>query len=140
MSIHLSPYLVFSGESREALEFYKSVFGGELQMITFGSMGDPGEFPAEALMHGQLNTDAGWSLMAADSTKPDDEVVRGGSSLCVWGDNEQEMARQFEALSVGGTVSTPLVRQPWGDIYGELTDRFGISWGFNIGSTEIDRG
>lgn len=136
MSNNLSPYLVFNGQTREALEFYREVFGGETRFMAFGDMGDPGEFPADGIMHGQLTTEAGWTIMAADSTKPGDEVVRGGSTLCVWGDDLDTLTAQFEKLSDGATVRTPLAKQMWGDTYGDLLDKFGIEWGFNIGANE----
>ena len=132
MSNNLSPYLVFSGETREALEFYRSVFGGKVEIMPFGAMGDSGDFPADAAMHGQLDTEAGWTIMAADSTKPGDAVVRGGSTMCVWGDELETLSQQFDKLAEGGTVTTALAKQTWGDTYGDLTDRFGIAWGFNI--------
>lgn len=134
MSLQLSPYLVFNGQTAEALEFYKSVFGGETQLMPFGAMGDSGEFPPDAIMHGQLTTEAGWTMMASDSTKPGDEVVRGGSTLCVWGEDLETATAQFDRLAEGGNVTTPLAKQVWGDTYGDLTDKFGIEWGFNIGA------
>lgn len=136
MSNNLSPYVVFNGQAREALEFWQSVLGGDVRIMTFGDMGAPaeqlGDMPADFVMHGQLTTTAGWTIMAADSTKPGDEVVRGGMNLCVWGSDEETLARQFEAMSSGGTVNMPLEKQMWGARYGDLTDKFGISWGFNI--------
>lgn len=132
MTIKVSPYLVFNGQTRDAFEFYKSVFGGELAMNEFGPMGAEGGFAPEAIMHAQLDTDAGWSLMGSDSTKPEDEVVRGGSSIMIWGEDQAALEQQFAKLSEGGTVGQPLQKQFWGDVYGDLEDKFGIQWGFNV--------
>ena len=132
MTIQVSPTLVFNGQAREAFEFYQSVFGGELSLNEFGPMGEESGFPPEAIMHAQLVTDAGWSLMGDDSTLPGDDVVRGGSSIMVWGEDQADIEQQFAKLSEGGTVNTPLEKQFWGDVYGDLKDKFGIQWGFNI--------
>ncbi|WP_153502570.1 VOC family protein [Cumulibacter manganitolerans] len=133
MAINFSAYLAFSGETPEALEFYKSVFGGTVDLNKFGEMGAGAGFDPDAIMHGQLTTDAGWTLMAADSTKPGDELVRGGSTLTLWGDEHETMEQQFKKLAEGGTIGTPLEKQMWGAVYGDLTDKFGITWSFNIG-------
>ena len=132
MAINFSAYLAFSGETPEALAFYKSVFGGTVDLNEFGEMGTQAGFDATAIMHGQLTTDAGWTLMAADSTKPGDELLRGGTTLTVWGDDKAAMEKQFAALAEGGTIGTPLDMQMWGAMYGDLTDKYGISWAFNI--------
>lgn len=133
MTINVSPSLVFNGQAREAFEFYRSVFGGELSLNEFGPMGQEAGFPPDAIMHAQLVTAAGWSLMGDDSTKPGDEVVRGGSTIMVWGDDQATLEQQFAKLADGGTVGTQLEKQFWGDTYGDLTDKYGIGWGFNIG-------
>lgn len=127
----LSPYLVFNGNAREALDFYAEVFGGSPRVNTYSEFGIT-DMPAENLMHGQLTVTDGWTIMAADSTRPGDEVVRGGSTLCIWGEDVEGARAQFDRLAEGGTVNQPLEMQPWGDMYGDLTDRFGITWGFNV--------
>ena len=66
MASRLNPYLAFDGNAREALEFYKEVFGGELALMTFGDMGEQDPERASKIMHGQLETPAGYTLMAAD--------------------------------------------------------------------------
>lgn len=132
MPSNVSPSIVFNGQARQAFEFYQSVFGGELSLNEFGPMGEEGGFPADALMHVMLTTDAGWSLMGDDSTLPGDEVVRGGSTIMVWGDDEPALSAQFAMLAEGGTIDNPLEKQFWGDTYGDLVDKFGIRWGFNI--------
>ncbi|MFV0532072.1 MAG: VOC family protein [Cumulibacter sp.] len=95
MTIQVSPTLVFNGQARAAFEFYRTVFGGELSLNEFGPMGADAGFPSDALLHAQLTTAAGWTLMGDDSTKPGDTVVRGGSSIMVWGDDQGELERQF---------------------------------------------
>ncbi|MCH8611700.1 VOC family protein [Arsenicicoccus dermatophilus] len=131
----LSPYVAFDGNAAEALEFWHSVLGGDLRITRFGDLQVPG-MPAEGVMHGQLDTEAGWTIMAADSTRPGDEVVRGGTSLCLWGRDEATLRSWFDGLAEGGTVHQPLEKQVWGDVYGDLTDRFGVTWSVNIGSEQ----
>lgn len=132
MSNSLSPYFAFNGQARAALEHWQSVFGGTVDTLTWGQAGVTEMGPAEGLMHGQLDTPSGWSIMAADSTLPQDEVVRGGSTLAVWGDDVDLMTEQFNALGAAGEVTMPLEKQMWGALYGSVRDQFGIDWGFNI--------
>lgn len=132
----LSAYLQFNGQAREALEFYASVLGGTPRMVTFAEAGVEGLGDPQALMHGQLEIETGDVIMAADSTRPQDEVVRGGMNHILWGSDEATLRRWFDGLAEGGTVSTPMEQQMWGDVYGDLTDRFGVNWGFNVGSSE----
>lgn len=138
MTIELSPYLAFNGNARQAFGFYQAVFGGELDLHEFGSMGADGGFAENAVMHAQLTAEAGWVLMGADSTLPDDEVVRGGSTVTLWGEDVDEMRSQFARLAEDGDVSTQLAQQAWGSEYGELTDKFGIAWAFVINSPAGD--
>lgn len=130
MVSRLDPYLSFRGEARAALVFYQQVFGGELTLSTYGEVGAVGpEGPApEAVIHGMLETDAGFTVMAADSApgehRPDGSFVALGLS----GDDGDELRVYWERLSESGTVTVPLERQMWGDEYGECRDRFGVTW------------
>ena len=66
MASRLNPYLNLNGTARQALEFYQGVFGGELNIMTFGDMGAADASDAGKIMHGQLETSAGYTLMVAD--------------------------------------------------------------------------
>lgn len=124
----LNPYLVFSGNAKEAMQAYAEVFGAELTLHTFGEAAGPGMSP-DGVMHASLPTPAG-TLMASDGG-PD--VVRGdGVTLSLSGDDEAVLRGWFDALAEGGTVSMPLEKQVWGDVFGQLTDRFGVAWMVNI--------
>ena len=138
MASRLNPYLRFQGNAREAIEFYQQVFGGELRLNTFGEYG-MGEGPlADQVMHAQLETPAGYTLMVSD-TPPGMEHQPGTNiTVSLSGDDAEELRGYFAKLSEGGTVSMPLEKQMWGDEYGALTDRFGVPWMANIaiGSTD----
>jgi len=127
----LNPYLSFKANAREAMEFYQSVLGGELTISTFGEYGDPGAPEAELIMHGQLQTSDGYTLMGADTPpgmeRSDDSYI----TISLSGD-DAKLRDYFEKLSEGGSVTLPLEKQMWGDEFGQLTDRFGVQWMVNI--------
>lgn len=134
MSVVLNPYLNFAdGKAREAMEFYASVLGGEPTFMTFGDMGTEGPL-AEQVMHGQLETPDGFTLMGADAPPEFVQVSFGDNvSVSIAGDDGERMRRWFDALSEGAqAVTTPLDTQPWGDVFGSFKDRYGIGWLFNI--------
>ena len=131
----LNPYVnVLDGKAREALEFYQSVLGGELSIMTFGDMGTEGPL-ANQVMHGQLETQAGIVLMGADAPPEMVQVTFGDNvsvSLSGGQEDADELRGWFAQLSEGGDVRQPLEAAPWGDEFGMLVDRFGISWLVNI--------
>ncbi len=138
MASILNPYLSFRDTAREALEFYQQVFGGELTVKTFGESGMADGDAANMVMHGQLQTPSGYTLMAADSPPGMGMEPSSGSSItvCLSGDDVDDLRRYFSGLAEGGTVSTPLEKQMWGDEYGDLTDRFGVRWMANISTPQ----
>jgi len=133
MTVNLNPYLGFRDTARQAIEFYHSVFGGKLEISTFGEM-HASEDPAEAdkVMHAQLTADNGLILMASDA--PNSMEVKEGSSISVSlsGDDADALRGYWEKLVVGGEIAEPLVQSPWGDTFGMVTDRFGTFWMVNI--------
>ena len=132
MASRLNPYLTFDGDARQAMEYYKGVFGGELNLNTFGEFGDAGSPGADKIMHAQLETDSGFTLMASD-TAPGMQRNPGDSmSISLSGDDAGELRGYWEKLSDGGTVTMPLEKQMWGDEFGMCTDRFGVPWMVNI--------
>ena len=131
MASRLNPYLNFNGTARQALEFYKGVFGGELTLSTFGDMGMADAPDADKIMHGQLETDAGYTIMAADVPSHMEYKPAAGFSVSLSGD-DAVLREYFEKLAVGGTVTMPLAKQVWGDEFGMCVDQFGIDWLVNI--------
>lgn len=133
MSIALNPYLGFRDNAREALEFYHSVFGGELTLSTFGQFGmDVGDREADKIMHGALTTERGLVIMGADTPSSMRLAAESNISVSLSGDDEATLTGYWERLTDGGTVLEPLTKAPWGDMFGMLTDRFGTTWLVNI--------
>ncbi|WP_327316849.1 VOC family protein [Streptomyces sp. NBC_01235] len=132
MTSRLNPYLSFGGDARQALEFYREVFGGTLTLNTYGDFGRPDAPEADRIMHGLLETPSGFALMGAD-VPPGMEYNPGSSfSVSVSGDDDAELRGYWEKLSAGASVSVPLDKQMWGDVFGMCTDRFGVPWMVNI--------
>ena len=137
MTANLNPYLNFRGTAREALSFYQSVFGGEQRVSTFRDYGMPvAEGEEDLLMHGQLQGPNAPLLMVSDV--PSHMTYTPGEntfSVSLSGDDETLLTRWWNALSEGAEVAQPLEKAPWGDSFGMLTDRFGVSWLINIAGT-----
>ncbi|ACQ79902.1 Glyoxalase/bleomycin resistance protein/dioxygenase [Beutenbergia cavernae DSM 12333] len=132
MATRLNPYLSFRGQAREAMEFYRSVLGGELTVSTFGEF-QMAQDPAEQdwVMHSQLETADGFTLMGADTPSGMDHTVGNAYSVSLSGDDEPQLREWFEKLSDGGTVQEPFVKAPWGDTFGMVTDKYGVAWMVN---------
>ena len=132
MQTRLHPYLNFSGNCQEAMEFYKSVFGGKLEMTNYldGGMSRSAD-DEKLIMHAMLEADNGVTFMASDG-KSDTETHEATVQLSLSGDSSEELTGYFDKLSQGGQVREPLVKAPWGDTFGMLTDKFGMSWMVNI--------
>jgi len=133
MQSKLNPYLSFKENTREAMEFYRTVLGGKLELSTFKELHasqDPSE--DNMIMHSVLEADNGISFMASDT--PSRMEYRAGTnmSMSLSGDNEAELKAYFEKLSAGGMVAMPLEKAIWGDSFGMCTDKYGVQWLVNI--------
>ena len=131
MATRLNPYLRFEGSARQAMEFYQSVLGGNLTMNTFGEFGMQDSPQADQIMHAQLETDAGYTLMASD-TPPGMPYNPGDTMTVSLSGDDAVLRTYFEQLADGGKIGTPLEKQMWGDEYGDLTDKYGINWMVNL--------
>lgn len=131
MPSQLNPYLNFNGNARQALEFYQSVFGGNLNVSTFADLGRKDSPDADRIMHGMLQTDAG-TLMAADVTSEMEYHPISGCSLSLSGDDGDRLRGYWDKLSGSGTVTMPMEKQAWGDEFGMCVDRFGVPWMVDI--------
>ena len=136
MTSRLNPYLNFNGNARQALEFYHSVFGGDLTLSTFAEFGTQGP-DADRIMHGQLETGAGYTLMAADVTSDMEYHPPAGFAVSLSGDDIDALHGYWEKLSAGGTTTMPLAKQAWGDEFGMCADKFGVPWLVNISQPQV---
>jgi PhnB protein len=134
MSVTTAVHLNFRGDARAALEFYAAASGGDLTVVTYrdaGQVSDPAE--ADQVLWGQVRIDAGLHVMAFDvpAARP---WSRGDASffVSVRGDSAEEITPLWEKLSAGGTVAVPLGPSPWTPLYGMVTDRFGVTWVFDV--------
>ncbi len=132
MASRLNPYISFAGNARQAMEFYKGVFGGTLTLNTFAEFGTPDSPDADKIMHGMLETDNGFTLMGADTPAGMEHNAGDNIAVSLSGDDADELRGYWEKLSDGGTVSLPLEKQMWGDEFGMCVDQFGIPWMVNI--------
>jgi PhnB protein len=134
MASRLNPYISFKSNAREAMEFYQGVFGGSLDISTFGDMGQPDSPEANLVMHAMLTADNGLTLMGADTPSHMEYTPPAGISVSLSGDaaSGDELRGWWEQLSGDGIVTVALEKQMWGDDFGMCIDRFGISWMVNI--------
>lgn len=132
----LNPYISFKDTARDAMEFYQSVLGGELFFSTFGDMGDPEAANANGIMHSSLQTPAGFTLFASDT--PDGMDYHPGTNIAISisGTESDELKGYWDKLSADATVTVPYAKQMWGDEFGMLIDKFGISWMVNVSGAE----
>jgi PhnB protein len=133
MTTHLNPYISFRDNAKQAMEFYQSVFGGELALSTFAEF-HASEDPAEQdkIMHGMLTSPTGLVLMGADT--PNSMSYNPGDNIAVSlsGQDEPELRGYWDKLVDGATITAPINTAPWGDTFGMLTDKFGVNWLVNI--------
>jgi PhnB protein len=130
----INVYLTFDGNCREAMEFYKKCFGGELYMMRFSEAPADLKLPKESkdrIIHAKLT--AGSAVLMASDTMPGMEFQHGNNfSVYVDCESEQEIKKLFAAVGKSGKVTMPLQDTFWGAYFGVLTDRFGISWMFSL--------
>jgi PhnB protein len=132
MTSRLNPYLNFNGNARQAMEFYRSVFGGELTVTSFADFGMAGP-DSNRVMHSQLETDAGYTLMGADVTSDMEYQPMAGSSVSLSGDDADALRSYWGKLAASGSITMPLEKQAWGDEFGMCVDQFGVPWLVDIG-------
>ena len=132
----IQPYLMFGGRCEEALEFYRTALGAQVDMLMrFSESPDPtppGMLPPgfeNKVMHASFRI-AGNVLMASDGCEVGAQFK--GFSLSIAVATEAEADRYFSALSDGGQVQMPLTKTFWSPRFGMLTDRFGIAWMINV--------
>lgn len=140
MTVKLNSYLSFKDNAKEAIEFYKSIFGGEVYSDTFEKFASDAmpvtEQDKQKIMHAYLKGDNGIELMLADT--PAGMQYRDGAriTLTLNRDDETVLRGYWDKLTEEGTVTVPLEKAPWGDTFGMLTDKFGVCWMVDIGPVQ----
>ncbi|MFE3959191.1 VOC family protein [Nocardia sp. NPDC059091] len=144
MSVNAVAHLNFRGQAHAALEFYQSVFGGQLSVATYGDFGMPAELPdATKVVFGQVIADNGFRVMAYDVPGENAPVTQSAPTtrrengttitaepffLSVRGDTVEEVGALWERLAAGATVIEEFGPAQWAPGFGMLRDRFGITW------------
>lgn len=143
MSVNVVTHLNFHGNARQALEFYQSVFGGDIRLATYADFGAPQDTPhAARIVWGQVAADNGFRVMAYDvpatpAAQPATPSTRREYGMTITqepffislrGENADELASLWERLSEGATIVEPLAQSAWAPLFGMLTDRFGVTW------------
>ena len=132
MPSRLNPYLNFPGTARAAMEFYQDVLGGELVINTFGEYGGEDTATNDNVMHAQLESPSGYTLMASDLAPGMQHQPGTNITISLSGDDGDELRGYWGKLAAGGTVTMPLEKQVWGDEFGMCIDKFGIAWMVNV--------
>ncbi|PZE74795.1 VOC family protein [Curtobacterium sp. MCBD17_019] len=133
MPTALNPYIGFRDEARQAMEFYRDVFGGDLTLSTFGEMHASEDLTEQdKVMHSVLVTPHGLLLMASDTPNGMEAPTGSRISISLSGDDGQELHGYWDGLADGATIIAPLTAAPWGDEFGMLSDRFGVTWLVNV--------
>ncbi|MBA2763041.1 MAG: VOC family protein [Segetibacter sp.] len=129
----VAPYLNFNGNTEEAFDFYKSVFGGEFSMVMrfkdVPSENQMGESNGDKIMHISLPLGQGTTLMGSDVPEMYDKAIIGTNiSISINTESEEEADKIFNGLSAGGQVSMPMEKAFWGSYFGMFKDKFEINW------------
>ena len=142
--IKINPYLNFNGNCLEAFEFYRDVFGGDFPYVgRFKDMPADPQYPmseelGQLIMHMSLPISEETVIMGSDTAPEFGGVANFGNNvaLMITAESKEEVDRIWAKLSVGAKISMPLADAFWGDYFGGLTDKFGISWMINAPSTK----
>jgi PhnB protein len=130
----LNPYLNFNGQCREALTFYQECLDGDLEFQKIAESPMAAKMPSEKgplILHGALSKNGSTLLMGSDmignSLQPGNSI-----NLCLNCSSDQEINTLFDRLSAGGQVKVPLHQSFWGATFGEVRDKFGMTWMLNF--------
>jgi PhnB protein len=131
---NIHPYINCNGNTEEAFNFYKSIFGGEfLEVTKYKDIPGESQIPEnlmDKIMHISLPLCNGIILMGTDAMEEIGQKLIAGNNMHIMiaADSKEEADNLFNKLSDGGKIEMPLADQFWGDYYGNFTDKFGINW------------
>jgi PhnB protein len=134
MSVKSTAHINFRGDARDALEFYKSVFGGHMTVVTFADAHNVSELSeANQVMWGEVVAPNGFHVMAYDvPSKLGWHQGENAFFFSIRGETAQEISELWDRLSVGSTIKAPLAPSGWTPAYGMLQDRFGVTWVLDV--------
>lgn len=140
MTVKLNSYVHFNGDAKDAAEFYKNIFGGEVYSDTFEKFSSD-EMPVaeedkNKIMHAYVKGENGVEVMLADTPSGMQYSEGARISLTLNGDDETILRGYWDKLAESGTVTVPLDKAPWGDTFGMVTDKFGVNWMVDIGPVQ----
>lgn len=151
MTLTTTTHLNFRGSARQALEFYRGVFGGDLTLATYSDVGMPSDLPgSDDVVFGQVASADGFRIMAYDVPGPHADPVEGTGStrrengatitterffVSLRGETLDEVTAYWDALSEGATLVEPLAASAWSAGFGMLTDRFGVTWVVDVAAS-----
>jgi PhnB protein len=129
----LNPYFNFNGNAEEAFDFYKSVFGGEYQMLMRYKDVPPehqmGESDGEKIMHIAFPIGPHTILMGSDWPQAYGKPIEGTNiTISISADSREHADKLFNGLSEGGEATLPMSDVFWGSYFGMLKDKFGFNW------------
>jgi PhnB protein len=134
MTIVTTTHLNFRGDARAALEFYQSVFGGDITLVSYQdaqNVQDPSE--ADQITWGQVMGDNGFHVMAYDvPVRMSWEQGQNSFFVSIRGSSADEITSYWKGLSEGATVVQELAPAGWAPLYGMLKDRFGVVWVLDV--------
>jgi PhnB protein len=131
--MQVDAYLFFPGCAAEAMEFYKAAFGGTLTVVRRGDV-DASAAPDEKDLVINATLETGEFNLRASDRADASNASQTRVALSLIGTDEPRLRKVYDDLSAGGIPDSPLEEVFWGDIFGALTDKFGINWQVNIGS------
>lgn len=137
----LNPFVRFNdGKCREAMEFYKTIFGGKVEYMTTGESPMAKDMPADKhslIMHAELNA-KGVVFFGSDMMR-DKAVIGDNVGMALNCESEKELNEHFAKLSEGGDVFLKPEEAFWGAIFGMVTDKYGVEWMLNFQKKPIKK-
>lgn len=136
MATKFNPFISFNGTCEQAFNTYKTIFGGDYtKFVRYNDVSHQEGAPVHSeefgnqIRHIELPLNNDVSLIGCDNAESSSDLVEGNNlKICVLPENNEEADRLFQALSIDGTVKTPMSESSWGSYYGSLIDKFGIHW------------
>lgn len=133
--ISINPYLNFAGNTEEAFNFYKKVFGGDFLGGVYRFKDTPeaeklNNTDKEKVMHIALSMGNGNMIMATDALESMGQKLTFGNNfyISIDAESKEEADKLFEGLSEGAVIEVPMKDEFWGAYFGMLTDKFGVQW------------